>query len=284
MRADVNPKTRFTAGDLVSIAKREGFRASPRLVRRWVQSGLLDRPEKHGLGRGRGTVATWSPNQARLLVEALRAQASGASIGALCRGPVWLWLRWGDDYVPLRQVRRALRTWADFVRRPSWTDADRVARNVVALVAAPGVRRGVRRRLRQVIAEQASGSFQPGELLAAARDVIDIVPGGTRGPVAAPLSAARYAELVAIRNQAIERLPLTADEEYEAARVIYRAAGWLYEVDQPRLAKDADLGALFRPREAQVEIGQACVDLITILGFEHRRSRASSAETSDISR
>lgn len=284
LRADVSAGPRYTGTDLSTLAGQQGLSASPRLLRRWVQLGLIDRPEKHGLGRGRGTVATWSANQATLLVELLQAQRSGPSIGALCRVPVWLWLRWGDAYVPLRQVRRALRTWAEFARRPSWTDADRMARDVVALVAAPGVRRGVRRRLRQVIAEQASGLLESGELLAAARDVIDIGPGVTRGPVAAPLNAAGYAELVAIRNETIERLTLVADEELEAARAIYQSAGLLYDAEQPTLAEDAELGAMFGPRDAQAEIGQACIDLITIVGFEHRRRGALSTETSDISK
>jgi hypothetical protein len=135
----------------------------------------------------------------------------------------------------------------------------------------------VRRRLRQVIAEQASGSFREEELLAAARDVIDIAPGTTRGPTAAPLSAATYVELVAIRNEAIESLPVTTDDEFEAARAIYGVTGGLYKYEQPALAEDADIGDLFGPRDGGAEIGQACIDLITILGFERRRVASAGA-------
>lgn len=277
MRADVTARPRHAGKELADLAAREGLSASPRLLRRWVQLGLIDRPLRRGLGRGRGVEATWSANQARLLLELLKAQTSGANIGALCRVPVWLWLRWGDDYVPVRQVRRAMRTWSEFARRPSWTDADRVARDVVELVKAPGVRRGVRRRLRQVIAEQVGGGFREAELLSAARDVIDIAPGTTRGPAEAPLSAARYTALVANRNAAIDRLPATTDEEFEAARAIYRVVGSLYDRDQPSMVEDSDLGALFGPRDAAAEILFACSDLVTILGFEHRRGQSEGA-------
>jgi hypothetical protein len=56
----------YTADQMVAAATGEGLPSSRRLVRDWVELGLLDRPRKRGLGRGKGTVAIWSENQLQL--------------------------------------------------------------------------------------------------------------------------------------------------------------------------------------------------------------------------
>lgn len=272
--ADVTRASRYTGPELGVLAAREGLVATPRLLRRWVQLGLLDQPDRVGLGRGRGIRATWSANQARLLLELLKAQARSGTIAGLCHLPVWLWLRWGDDYVPLRQVRRALSTWRNFATNPSWAGAGRTASVVVAAISAPETRRSVRKRLREVVADQATGGFNRAELLRAARDAVD-GKKSPRGPEAAPLDAQTYVRLVAARFDALGRLADVSDAEFDGAREAYRLGNAVYNREQADLAANHDTGHLFGVRGPEEEIRDACMDLVTLLGM----SRAPEVES-----
>ncbi len=102
---------RYSRDEMLRAVAAKGFQASPRLVTDWVGLGLLDRPTRRGRGRGRGIEATWPENQLRLFLVLLGHRRRGVHVGPLANVPVWLWLAWGEDYVPLRQARRALSTW-----------------------------------------------------------------------------------------------------------------------------------------------------------------------------
>jgi hypothetical protein len=265
--ADVNPGDRYAARDLVAAAAAEDLAASERLVRRWVQLGLLDRPVVRGLGRGRGVVATWPESQKNLFVVLARYRDGGVPIDRLCRIPVWLWLRWGDEHVPLRQVRRALQTWVESTSTPTWSASETAAKGVVSQLAAPGTRRSVRKRLQHAIASQAFGGFDQASLREAAQDSIDGTPPKPRGPEGARLDASQYAGLVGVRVAAIARLGATTEEEFLRARSIYRATKASYERERPRLALDTELGHLFERPTDDDEMNSACLDLITVLGI-----------------
>jgi len=275
--ADVNVEPRLAVDDLVAAAKAEVAAskagaevASARSVRRWVQFGLLDRPVVRGRGRGQGVLALWSDNQLRLFVELTRAQQRGASIPSLCNLPIWLWVWWGDSYVPLRQVRRALETWASARTRPSWSDALTVARAVVGKLAIAGTRRAVLRLFRQTIADQAAGAFDPDTLRAAAKDAIEGEARRRRGPIGAQLDAARYADLVAMRFEALDHLDGLSEDDFESARLLLHHTKADYERKRPTFEADPDLGHLFSDTTQSDEINLACLDLVTALGAVRR--------------
>src|SRR6266581_182910 len=92
----------------------------------WVEKGLLGRAHREGLGRGRGSTASWPSQQYTLLLELLRARQQGKfRIGQLCALPVWRWVYWGElGGVSLPQVRRAMDTWVASVRKTT-TDTER---------------------------------------------------------------------------------------------------------------------------------------------------------------
>jgi len=268
--ADVTPESRYTVLDLVEAARPHRPDASVRMVRRWVQFGLLDAPSRRGLGRGRGIEATWSRNQRRLFIELTRAQQRGASISSLCNMPVWLWLWWGDPYVPLRQVRRALDTWAEARTNPSWSDALHVARAVVGKLAIAGTKRSVLRLFRQTIADQAAGAFDRDALRDAARDAIEGEARRRRGPIGAQLDASRYADLVAMRFEALDHLADLGDDVFESARLLLHHAKADYDQKRPAFEADADLGPLFAEATTSDEVNLACLDLVTALGAVSR--------------
>jgi hypothetical protein len=68
----------------------------------------------------------WSENQAQLFFALLKQRQSQRQIGALANIPIYLWLHWGDDYVPQRQLRRAMRTYAQGATRASTATINQV--------------------------------------------------------------------------------------------------------------------------------------------------------------
>lgn len=97
---------------MVQIAIASGRTASERLFVDWQEAGLIDQPEKKGLGRGKGIVARWPESQLRLWLLLLDKRRETTQVPNLCNIPVGLWLYFGDEYASLRQVRRSMKTWA----------------------------------------------------------------------------------------------------------------------------------------------------------------------------
>src|SRR5205823_4957249 len=57
-----------------------------------------------------------------------------ATIADLCNLPVYLWLFWGDEFAPLRQVRRAMNSWLTRLRRVPIRAADAAAAHILGIV------------------------------------------------------------------------------------------------------------------------------------------------------
>src|SRR5205809_339547 len=118
----------FTKVALLAEAQRAGFTASSRLITDWVSVGLLDQATRRGRGRGRGLTATWPEEQKNLFLTVLKKRQETARIAPLCNIPVFVWLWWGDSFIPLRQVRRALNTWSGANEHGrSWRTAEQAA-------------------------------------------------------------------------------------------------------------------------------------------------------------
>ena len=88
---------KYDKKDLLLAAKEGGFDITARMIDDWVSIGLLDRPIKKGLGRGKGLLATWSENQRELLLTLLRKRREIKKLlTPLFHIPVWIWLEYGD--------------------------------------------------------------------------------------------------------------------------------------------------------------------------------------------
>jgi hypothetical protein len=266
----------FTKAELVAAARAAGHdRVSARLVDDWVGLGLLDRPTRHPAGYGKGSEpGTWSANQRELFLALLRHRDDAGSVAALCNLPVWLWLWWGDDFVPLRQARRAQATWAAAVREPP---RGRSARSVGQLVAdwgEPGAGRAARRELVEALHPMVcAGRIDEAALLPKLRAVFD--PEG-RG-----LAAEGYLRLLRARVEALRRLTVPADRRFERgkraepiddallewARFFYLATRQSYAAEQPRLATDQRFGGNFDDTGLDAVVGSSCLDLATVLGL-----------------
>jgi hypothetical protein len=111
MAIDLNTP-RYTKDQMVGAAVAQGHRASDRLLTDWQAAGLLDQPTKRGLGRGKGIEALWPESQLRLWLILLEKRVTITQVPVLCNVPVGLWLYFGDEYAPLRQVRKCMKTWS----------------------------------------------------------------------------------------------------------------------------------------------------------------------------
>lgn len=257
-----------TKTDLLTAAEQRGYKVSGRLVHDWVERGLLDRPDRHGLGRGKGTVAGWPDGQRQLFLALLTKRREGVRVGNLCNVPVWSWLWFGDSAVPLRQVRCALRTWCKGATGASWSQGRAVASKMIKVIAHPAAGSRARQALRDAVAQTLySGNFDPDSLLPLIAGVVD--PGATgkwRGPAQMPLTPEGIISLIQSRHAAIVNLEAIDDSLYHWAHFEYLTNIPDYLKEQPLLAADPDLGKYFPVPDMNDLASNACLELISILG------------------
>src|SRR5258708_7736775 len=125
--------------EMVEAARAYGYEATEALLDDWIKKGLVGRAERAGLGRGHGSVAWWSSAQFTLFVECLKARQQGnLRIGQLCAFPAWRWVYWGElGGVALPQVKRAMETWVDSVKKTTTDNTQRGSRNTVKKLQGP---------------------------------------------------------------------------------------------------------------------------------------------------
>lgn len=270
--AEAVQRRTFTAAELVTSAKRNGYRATKRLVADWVAIGLLDRGVPRGKGRGQGKEYRWSEHQRQLLL-VLLAKHGTVKRPVLCNIPVSIWLIWGEDLVPLRQARRALATWAGRWGSVSWANAQTAAKQVLTKLDHPEADPADREHLQDTIAQAAyTGEVDEPDLAKAARRVFDPNNSGlTRGSLGI-IDSNHYVKTLVARVTAIAQLEALPDDVYLHARNDYLTIGPI--ADQARASLDISgtpvsprkLGATTSPDFEQV-VNRGCLDLLTLIGL-----------------
>ena len=113
-------------------------------------------PERRskGKGGGRGAKYVYSTNQRDLLPHPVAAPPSGQGVARLTVIPVSIWLLWGDEFVGLRQVRRALSTWVGGVPwERSYERAQLMAKKAVRELAEAGAEPEAKAALETALAD-----------------------------------------------------------------------------------------------------------------------------------
>jgi hypothetical protein len=284
----------YTKDQMLGQAREAGFSPSGRLFTDWVSVGLLDEGRRRGLGRGKGTTVTWPDEQLRLFLALLEKRpqivpnslARPNPIAGLCNIPVWLWLWWGETYVPTRQARRALVTWTGISKNISMRQARLTAAQFVARVAHPDAPKRDVNALRDLLATTAfrtplEAPYPEAEITTALERVFDPQQSGrTLGPPAARFTVEGYALLVQARLRALSALKhhTVKDETLEIPRAMYLDGRIEYaekvvpqiaadpEVADAFLARDPTTGLLLPPTGEEVA-NNACLDLLTTLGI-----------------
>jgi hypothetical protein len=242
----------FSAEQMAEIARANGYgEVTPRLVRAFASEGLLDGAIRLPLPSGKGQLpGRWSSAQLRLFLEllAIRKRQPEVQRAALCNWPVHLWLTGQNDQIPIRQIRKALKTWLDAViDRPTAKASGTAAADATQRLSSTSAPRRAEADMRQALVGYQMRDVKPVQLLGPLRRAMD--PEGTREPrefegaavtpegyrdllVAFPVLRAHYAE---INDQAFS----TGRDAY-----LYFARGESRMYDEAVMAACSDLAVL----------------------------------------
>lgn len=234
-----------TVDDLLADARRLGHPVTARLITDWVARGLLDHPHRRSRGRGHGsTKAVYSAHQRELFAVLLAHRAQAGRTSPLTAIPIAIWVYWGDDYVPLRQARRALATWLDAHRQPPRHRAALTADRLLDQITHPDAAPADRDQLRQLLIEAVyTGRVDTlDQLRRAVQRVFDPHDQGRMlGPPAAPLTPETIVA-PALRREAAAVAVLRdqpPDQIWQQARQMLRDGLADYLRQQPQLAAQA---------------------------------------------
>ncbi len=238
------PELPATTADLIFDAQRLGVAITQRLITDWVERGLLDSPERQGAGRGKGSKPALFPvSQRKLFALLIQKRKETRKIPVLARIPLYLWVYWGEDYVPVKQARRVLRTWADDVLKTSLDSARRNAVATVTQLAASDAPADAVRELTTLIERIGyQGFFTREHKLGVLLDIV-IDPhrtGASFGPPGLTIDAAtymtalswQYAAFNYIRNPDVDQVE---EEVLTAASTLLRVDIAEYLSMQPQL-------------------------------------------------
>jgi hypothetical protein len=200
---------------------------------------------------------------------------------ALALIPLGIWLGWGEEYVPVRQARKALKTWFGNGRRRREV-CQEAAKGVLGQLDHPMASETSRNRLVRLYAEVTyRGKMTPSqqaELEDAARAVFEPrTVFGTSGliravgPAQAPFTVESFMVRTASVTAAIEAV--RKDEVTEAilrqARRVYRASKEHYFAMRPVLEAQAtgQIAQMFAETNGEAEINNIGRDLLGVIGL-----------------
>ena len=262
----------YTRSEMVEAAREAGFRVSARLVTDWTHLGLLDQPQRvpRGRGNGRGALYLWPDNRLGLFLALLGHRRNGSDIVRLCAVPVGTWLLWGDEWVSLAQVKRALRTWAGGWEKHFSTEERTLtyARAAVNGLAAPSATRESKRKLREAIHDNLrSNRFEHEAIAPLVRNVVDPGRSGrAHGPFG--MTADDAGRFVGVMLRGVAALGTATDDALIEARARYRVFLLDYLRDRPELmAKHPTFASWFEEPTMELLFNRACKDVVMYLGM-----------------
>ncbi len=265
-----------TVNDLIADAKQAGFPATQRMIMDWQSVGLLDYPTAQG-GKGRGHGSNkklYSANQRRLFLALLAKRSQTSRVVTLTALPVYLWVYWGDEYVPLRQMRRALRFYIDRALKPSLEGRRQTAAKVVAQLRHPQASQTrVNKLERLLVTAMHEGPGLNDAIETEMQAVFDpFDEGRVVGPPGVRLSVDRVMRIaiaVELATGALSRDDQSvSDELFRHARELLRASMTAYLKQQPDLALHAgELTREFAPVTAQAQVDSCRSDLLLNVGL-----------------
>ena len=264
-----------TKTDLVADAAALGVTVSERMITDWVEVGLLNAPTRTGAGRGKGSKPAQFPaNQRQLFTTLIRKRAETNKTSQLARIPMYLWVCWGDDYVPTRQARKAFRTWAKDTLRVGVENAQANARAIVEQVAADNAPQQEVTELTNLLTQVAhQGRLDDPAQLEYLLDIV-IDPNGTDqrlGPPGLQVDARQYVRSLVRSQVALNHvLDGTLEEDMLlTAREHQRQDLAQYLTAQPRLLAQTtpEVSAKFKIKMENKDIvEQICPNLLLIIG------------------
>lgn len=272
-----------TIDQLVADAADRGHQITARVIRDWTQAGLLDYPQKRSAGRGHGSRhALYSENQRHLLLTLLHHRPTNG-ISGLARIPVGIWVYWGEEYVELPQVRRAMRTWLGDAR-VSLRQSRATAREILGQIDNPAAGPAARKELLDTISDGAyTARVDLERLERAVQAVFEPGSGQIRravGHPAAPMTTRSMVDMVRARCAAAQRLIADeiTDQEFLAARHTHLVGYAEYAMQRGTYTAmaPADHPDMYEPVTAEIALNSCCGHLLTTLGLNHLYPEAAA--------
>jgi len=269
MERDAGGPRLYTKDDLCRLAG-----VKPRLIDDWMTLGLVDRPLLSSRGRYGRAPGVWPETQMRLLVELVKLRPRVTRMAKLCKVPVWTWLTNEEMAIPVRQVRKALATWAKAATDRRQRAGEAEARKMARRWRQPGASGTQGPFVDAVVNNLGSGKWDGEAVARTLNALLGIKSGDQLGPDAAPISGAVYARELEIRLEAIANLHQMPDALFYEARAVYHRANASYAQQQRDLARDPAVGHLYNVRDQSDILNDACRDLVDILGLLQRARQA----------
>jgi hypothetical protein len=199
-----------------------------------------------------------------LLWELLRQQAGAAKIATLTNFPVFIWLRWGSEYVSIGQVRKAMRTFSEDGATAPMTRARHTARDYLDVLNITNVTRAQRERLEEVLIAMTASTnktLEPFATQFAAALTGVVAPNGTTFdlPIVESMLWA-----VDCRMRAADAFRTGADAK-KFSDHLFKTIQLFYQQTTPQYGADKQLSAV----ELNQELANtACATLLLLLGRE----------------
>lgn len=261
---------RFTKREMIVAAVADGHSATERLLTDWQSAGLLDRPTKRGLGRGKGITALWPESQLRLWLLLLNKRRETSQIPNLCNVPVALWLFFGDSYATLDQVKRSMRTWAQrYGPSRGHKQAKQIARRLVTDLPLRRSNRNAQATLIEHVAIAVLHGLRTDSERRDLRRRLLMAIGVQDGDELPPAAPVLLVELVLIRLLAVRQLTYGTVPDH----IFLWARAWhLYKLQEYLAAHQAGTlpsvkGVSFDRPNFETLIPNACRDLLTAIGM-----------------
>ncbi len=249
---------------MVEAAGKAGYQVSERLVTDWASLGLLDHPERQrGTHGKRGALYLWSDSQLELFLSLLHHRSSVKHVGELATIPVSVWLLWGEPWVELPQVRRAISTWrGGHLKASSDEKAVASARAIVKSFARPESTRAQRMNLREeMVWAGLDGEIDRKRVAPLINAVIDPAGSGKGfGPFHA--SGEDIADYYFFLTRAAVEIEKFSDGLLFEARARYRDFLLVYLRDWAFLHALPEHGPGFERPTMQLMINNSCRDLL----------------------
>jgi hypothetical protein len=250
--------------DLAELFKIPG--ANKALITAWEKPGILDerRYVPRGPRGGRGANYEWSDEQAVVFLTALQWRRNFTRLADLCTVPISLWLYMDDGFLPLRQVRKAMRTWI-FRNQGTIREEETLAhaRWVVKTYCPPETPPKVKRWLRDEVAEIFSTHAY--DFDRTVRVFEEALPEKW-GPLETPPKT--FALAVMVPAIAMDRFDELTDDDFVQARLRQRATLPEYLDRHPDLASSDEYDGMFKKGDLAQLIREASQDVTTLLGME----------------
>src|SRR6266566_3589672 len=255
----------YSKQEMLARARTAGFKTTQSRFEDWMDRGIVGKSVKREYP-GRGSVAFWSHAQLVLFLKALEfRQHNHAKIHHLCNLPVWAWLYLGDTLeVPLSQVQDAMYTWVNDVKSPAMRATRKTLQELINMIESPHATD----RRAFIEALVTNWEIPEDQLDYYLQSIIDPKGRGeARGPERAAFTVGAMKTMIAVRTRAVKHLEKMPVYLWEWARTFLQFSVGAYLKERPTFASDPDLGYLFKQENLGSLCGEACLDLLTILGI-----------------